>query len=123
LIIAIDYDGTYTADPELWDKFIKNAKDRDHEVWCVTMRYPEQGADVEKSIGKYVDKVYYTSMKAKANYLINLNLDRLPNIWIDDNPQAVTNDWPGPNTIDAANNILDSGLIPSYEEMARDNED
>ena len=30
--IALDYDGTYTADPDLWDKFINSCRDK-HDVW------------------------------------------------------------------------------------------
>lgn len=36
--IALDYDGTYTADPALWDGFIARAKARGHSVWIVTCR-------------------------------------------------------------------------------------
>ena len=40
--IGLDYDGTYTVDPDLWLRFVRQAKDRGHEVICVTMRYPEE---------------------------------------------------------------------------------
>lgn len=36
--IAIDFDNTYTLDPEFWDRFIANAKASGHKVWCVTAR-------------------------------------------------------------------------------------
>ena len=38
LVISLDYDRTYTADPGLWDQFIALARSRGHEVVCVTGR-------------------------------------------------------------------------------------
>jgi hypothetical protein len=71
--ISIDYDGTYTRDPVLWDSFIQSAKDRGHEVVCVTMRYPHEPIAMPCEI-------FYTSRKAKA---IVCEAD----IWIDDSPK------------------------------------
>ena len=79
MFIALDYDKTYTADPILWDGFIKFAKDRGHAVKIVSMRYPSEpieSAPVE---------VLYTSRKAKASCV-------QADIWIDDSPQWVYQD-------------------------------
>ena len=38
MLIALDYDETYTADPVLWDRFIGDANDHGHTVWIVTAR-------------------------------------------------------------------------------------
>lgn len=80
LHIALDYDGTYTADPGLWDQFIKFAQGRGHRVTVITMRHPEQpvSADLEVDI-------IYTSLKAKAGFLE-------ADIWIDDKPYLVNSD-------------------------------
>lgn len=61
LLIALDYDKTYTADPVLWETFIAAAKHRGHSVIIATMRYPEEGAEVQRQ-GFY------------------------PSIWVDDSP-------------------------------------
>lgn len=29
MIIALDYDGTYTEDPDLWNKFLEDSKKED----------------------------------------------------------------------------------------------
>lgn len=79
MLIALDYDKTYTADPALWDDFIQSAQDRGHVVKIVTMRRPD-----EAIIECLVD-VVYTSRKAKATIV---NAD----IWIDDNPVWVYQD-------------------------------
>ena len=81
---ALDYDGTYTADPDLWDKFIDLCEERGHTVTIVTMRYPSEG------IGGRVDAVIYTSRKAKVAYCESI--DRHFDIWIDDNPKWLLND-------------------------------
>lgn len=47
--IALDYDGTFTADPDLWKLFIALAKTRGHDVFILTRRWkhnrpvPEEG--------------------------------------------------------------------------------
>jgi hypothetical protein len=38
MTIAIDYDDTYTRDPDLWDDFITAAHNGGHLVICVTNR-------------------------------------------------------------------------------------
>lgn len=55
--IALDYDGTYDSDPELWEKFITLAKGRGHEVKIVTLRddglrMPVTSVPVMYSIGR-----------------------------------------------------------------------
>ena len=83
MLIAIDFDDTYTRDPHLWDLFINQAKLRNHEVICVTMRFPEEGNEVINSIGKRC-KIIFTERQAKEKFLKSLNIR--PDIWIDDNP-------------------------------------
>lgn len=80
--LALDHDGTFTADPELWAQFCRLAQARGHKVYLVTMRFPEEGIDDRAS--KVVDAVIYTSRDAKKAYVdkINLGID----IWIDDSP-------------------------------------
>lgn len=41
--IAIDYDNTYTRDPEFWDQMIDYGNSRGHEFICVTMRSEKEG--------------------------------------------------------------------------------
>lgn len=78
--IAIDYDGTYTADPALWLAFMELAKSHGHQVTCVTMRYPNEPIPEKLPIG-----VVYTSRKAKAAFYPS-------DIWIEDKPYWLLND-------------------------------
>lgn len=85
MLIALDYDKTYTADPELWDAFIKNAVFRGHKVICITMRrYPEE------QIKSWYMEIVYTDRKAKKKYAETNGY--AVDIWIDDKPAWILED-------------------------------
>lgn len=79
LKIALDYDGTYTADPVLFDLFVEAAHQLGHQVTIVTMRYPHE------EIRHAPCEVVYTSRKAKSTVF-------QADIWIDDKPHWLLND-------------------------------
>lgn len=94
MTIAIDYDGTYTRDPQMWNKIIRLFKEKGHRVVCATMRYPEtvqfhnghtEAADVLNNLAHLVDEVYFTSRQAKAPFLKEKGVH--VDIWVDDNPR------------------------------------
>lgn len=68
--IALDYDGTYTRDPGLWDLFIFNAKTRGHTVEILTMRYPHEELEVVPDC-----RVVYTCRKAKCKFPYDIYID------------------------------------------------
>jgi hypothetical protein len=70
--ISIDYDGTYTRDPDFWNQVIRMAQQRGHEVKCVTMRFPNEAVDMPCD-------VIYTSRQSKRNFFP-------ADVWIDDQP-------------------------------------
>jgi hypothetical protein len=80
MLIALDYDGTYTADPELWDAFILDARKRNHTVVIATMRFDSEPIHIPDV------RVIYTGRRAKREFLDALGLR--PQVWIDDTP-----DW------------------------------
>ena len=86
MILALDFDGTYTADPALWDAFIDAARLRGHEVHVVTMRHESEPV----RLGTHVDRVHYTDRKAKAAYMAARGLH--VQVWIDDRPDFVLMD-------------------------------
>jgi len=86
MIIAIDYDQTYAADPETFNKVISLFQEAGHTVICVTGRSEDMGEPVMKSIGKIVPvifagKEWKNEAAKKRGYDVN--------IWIDDNPSMV----------------------------------
>lgn len=80
--IALDYDGTYTRDPQFWNAMIEWATQRGHEVICVTMRDAEQAY-----IGQMPCPVYYSDMVPKAVYMAKLGI--AVDVWVDDKPQWI----------------------------------
>lgn len=87
MLIALDYDGTYTEDPALWDAFISNAQSKGHRVICVTMRNEDELSDMSEHLLSLVDELHYTSRAAKETFLANLQI--FPDVWIDDNPRWI----------------------------------
>ena len=90
MIIALDYDGTYSRDPMLWDRFIRDCKASGHLIILATMRYENGIEDVElKRIFEPMEvRLIFTGRKAKESFLADLGI--FPKIWIDDNPSTVT---------------------------------
>jgi len=89
--LCIDYDGTYTEDPEFWDRVIELAKQRGHGVVCATMRYRRtEGAPVLKALDGKVDEVFFTDRAAKQPALNARGV--FPDVWIDDSPHWLLND-------------------------------
>ena len=91
MLIALDYDGTYTADKDMWNVFIHQARLRGHEVIIATMRYEEtEGEEVIGDLFGNVDNIIFTGRKAKKAF-VDANY-RAPDIWIDDNPEWLFKD-------------------------------
>ena len=88
MLIALDFDGTYTADPTLWNGFVRSAQEAGHEVVCATMRHEHEGAEVIKSLPSV--QVVFTGRQAKRAFLAEQGL--FPAIWIDDNPAWIYQD-------------------------------
>lgn len=83
MLIALDYDGTYTADPALWDSFVASAVARGHRVICVTMRHETEAIIMPCEI-------IYTGRRAKMVSIDDLGLQI--DIWIDDSPHWLFTD-------------------------------
>jgi hypothetical protein len=90
MLIALDYDGTYTADPDLWQAFIAAARSRSHQVFVVTMRHEFEGDDVMRQLHGKVDRIVFTARRAKRPHMEFLG--HQVQIWIDDRPHWVEND-------------------------------
>lgn len=85
MLISLDYDNTYTRDPQLWDQFIDLATQAGHTVICVTMR--QNGG---KLCFNRVIELVCTAGKAKVEYC--KSRDILVDIWIDDQPHRLVTD-------------------------------
>jgi hypothetical protein len=89
MLIALDYDDTYTRDPVLWLDFVHKAQARGHTVICATMRYQHETLSMCVKLQSAVE-IICTSRQAKQPYLHAQGL--FPDIWIDDSPHWLFED-------------------------------
>lgn len=85
MTIAIDFDGTYSADPTLWDAFITHAKSRGHKVICVTARRETEENVAECDVPGVL--TYFTSLSPKDWYMRERGI--VVDIWVDDDPKVI----------------------------------
>jgi hypothetical protein len=79
--IAIDYDGTITRAPSLFQAFIRAAMADGHEIICVTMRSASQ------PIESIPCEVIYTDCEKKGFFMERSG--RHVDVWIDDHPELI----------------------------------
>ena len=93
LIVAIDYDDTYSAMPEVFNVFIRSLKSAGHRPIIVTARPEMYRNDIEDALIEHIDPsdIYCTNLSAKQEYMIN-NHNIFPHIWIDDYPLGIVED-------------------------------
>lgn len=88
LLIAIDYDDTYTADTEAWTRVIVELQRHGHRVICVSARAETEGnrRELSQSLPPGVDVLLsYDTPKRVFARSRGHDVD----IWIDDMPEAV----------------------------------
>ena len=81
--IAIDYDDTFTTDPEAWAKVIDVLTEAGAKVVCVTSRGPNE------PITDFPGQVFYTSGDLKAEFMAKQFVNYEIKIWIDDMPEHI----------------------------------
>lgn len=91
MIVSLDYDMTYTEDPECWKKIIRSFQAYGHKVYCVTMRSKEldyhKDFDILELMG--VKAVFCDGRsKRKTTEDLGIKID----VWIDDTPEGIPND-------------------------------
>lgn len=87
--IALDWDQTWTRDPEFWARFVRDAKARKHDIRIVTMRGSDQIGDIlyEQQELDAVIPVITTNMVQKRPHCEAIGW--MPDIWIDDSPEFI----------------------------------
>lgn len=84
--IALDYDETYTADPGLWELFVKEAQRRGHQVVIVSFRFQfGDNRDLEATASALSVPVVYTNARQKQHIV-------QADVWIDDSPESVVSE-------------------------------
>lgn len=87
--IGLDFDNTYTRDPEAWNTFVRYFTGRGHQVYCTTYRLQSQSAEVYETIGEVIGhkNCYFTAYTAKHPYMVAQGI--IIDVWIDDTPQLI----------------------------------
>jgi len=83
MIISLDYDDTFTRDPEAWIMFIQWMQSRGHAVVCVTMRHESEGREVKEDLAHLVE-IFFTGRQAKQKFMLDRGVN--VSVWIDDSP-------------------------------------
>lgn len=90
MIIALDYDDTYTRDPELWRTFIGDAEARGHSVIIATSRFAHGMLESEDPIYEHVPHnilVVFCNHNLKRE--VCEKAGHKVDIWIDDQPGSI----------------------------------
>ena len=86
LTFAIDFDDTFSADPELWHILVSIIKLRRHECILITNRPEDMGNDVRAEVGDIMPIIFAgVWSKRSAAHNAGYNID----IWIDDSPENI----------------------------------
>ena len=88
MTFGIDYDGTFSRDPEFWDAFVTMAKLFGHQCVMVTGRSDEAefGAQVKRAVRDLMPIVFAgNEWKREVALKRGWKID----VWIDDNPEYV----------------------------------
>lgn len=92
--IALDYDDTYTKDPDFWDQVIFLAKECHHKVYVVTNRLGEEEDDEVLNIPIDVNRIFFTEGSAKRKFMEDEGIEI--DVWIDDEPRYIEEDKVAP---------------------------
>lgn len=86
--IAVDYDNTYTEDPEFWYDFMVEAKERGYNPVICTFR--DERYDMTDGLQFLIEDdfdVYFTRGVAKKWWMEQFGISI--HVWIDDRPEAI----------------------------------
>lgn len=89
MLIALDYDDTYTRDPLLWNWFVAQALDRGHTVYCVTSRQDTMLDEIRYTLGQLIPEENIIACGHDPKRTVTQNLDIMIDVWIDDNPEMI----------------------------------
>ncbi len=90
MLIALDYDQTYTRDPDFWDIVISAGRARGHEFVCVTQRPHPPGSTRSERVPPIpvvcAGEEFKEDAARRAGYRVH--------VWIDDMPSTINQPIP-----------------------------
>lgn len=92
-VFSFDYDNTISRDPEGFLRVMEFLRDRGHTVYVVTARLKHIHPEDFQMVLDAGWEVIWTEHKAKQQFMIDRGTP--VNVFIDDCPDALVNDWHG----------------------------
>ena len=88
MLIALDFDDTWTQDPDLWRAFVKLGKSRGHQFVMITMRcdHGPETIQIKNEVGDLMP-ILFSNRQLKRQYARQAGYK--PDIWIDDTPEFI----------------------------------
>lgn len=88
MIIAIDFDDTFTLDVAAWTTVIAVLQAAGHTVVCVTSRHRSDETEAEfASLLPGTVKSFFAAGTSKKSYMMSVGID--VDVWIDDSPDSI----------------------------------
>lgn len=87
MLIALDYDDTFTRDPLGWQSVCAILKVRGHTIVGATMRNHFEAKDINPIYLEICTEIYFSNREAKRAFLAREGV--FPDVWIDDNPEFI----------------------------------
>lgn len=84
MIIALDFDRTFTANPSFWIKFINDIRDGLGDVYIVTARQKKDTHPWLEKLADITEDIIFCDGQAKQDVCAHFGIKI--DIWIDDNP-------------------------------------
>lgn len=108
-IIGLDYDDTFSADPQAWAKAMRVLKAAGYRVIGVTARNRDQAITM-REFHDVVESIIYCGGHAKRE--VTANMDIPIAIWIDDKPEYITSTYEAVHGHKFDASIPDEALVP-----------
>lgn len=89
MIISLDFDDTFTADPVAWTQVAELLTDSGHEVICISGRTSsdENRSELRSALPSCINRICLCGIVSKRYYARTHGID--VDIWIDDSPSRV----------------------------------
>ena len=91
--ISLDYDDTYTRNPELWDMIVRQFQAKGDKVFLVTWRFPDEEVPGITKLRATLSGIHFTCRTAKEKYMFDQGINI--HVWIDDNPRSIIQSMEG----------------------------
>jgi hypothetical protein len=87
MLIALDWDETYTCDPAFWQRFISLALNHEHDVVIVSARFRDDIEEIRDEVDHLPVGVRATGLLPKRAYMESKG--EHVDVWVDDWPEWI----------------------------------